>query len=366
LEVTPGSPGADGKSAYQIAVANGFSGTESDWLASLKGADGKDGSGGGGSSVSLPPGMMQLKGAWDASANSPALRPGAETDLAAALGMTFTAPTRMAFDESAAMLYVCDGDQVSTLSLATFATGPLPLTDVTEVSGVALHDGVVYVAAKLSGVVSVVTWDGSIQSAIAFDGLGDNVVDVAVTDDGTVWVMSLGQPTLWKWDGAASTAVTLPFGLATGLVALPDGSVRIGDAFIVRGETVEVLSHQVLTEIFAMSLGSDGYIYQAIDFRSDGGPLDIVKMSVDGAWVPLAVPGSHPAGFKGVALAHVGLDAAVLYSADNHVYFIQMPPQNPGDVYRVKTAGTQDLGDGPVDWAVGDLLYCDGTAFHKL
>lgn len=36
-----GTPGADGKSAYEIAVANGFSGTETEWLASLKGADGK-------------------------------------------------------------------------------------------------------------------------------------------------------------------------------------------------------------------------------------------------------------------------------------------------------------------------------------
>lgn len=33
----------NGKSAYEIAVANGFSGTESEWLKSLKGADGKDG-----------------------------------------------------------------------------------------------------------------------------------------------------------------------------------------------------------------------------------------------------------------------------------------------------------------------------------
>ena len=30
------------KNAYQIAVENGFEGTESDWLESLKGADGKD------------------------------------------------------------------------------------------------------------------------------------------------------------------------------------------------------------------------------------------------------------------------------------------------------------------------------------
>lgn len=36
-----GMPGADGKSAYEIAVANGFIGTESEWLASLKGEDGR-------------------------------------------------------------------------------------------------------------------------------------------------------------------------------------------------------------------------------------------------------------------------------------------------------------------------------------
>lgn len=31
--------GTDGKSAYEIAVENGFEGTEQDWLASLKGKD---------------------------------------------------------------------------------------------------------------------------------------------------------------------------------------------------------------------------------------------------------------------------------------------------------------------------------------
>lgn len=38
-----GPPGTDGKSAYDIAVINGFVGTESVWLASLKGVDGADG-----------------------------------------------------------------------------------------------------------------------------------------------------------------------------------------------------------------------------------------------------------------------------------------------------------------------------------
>lgn len=44
-----GADGADGRSAYEVAVGNGYKGTEKEWLASLKGADGKDGVGGGSS-----------------------------------------------------------------------------------------------------------------------------------------------------------------------------------------------------------------------------------------------------------------------------------------------------------------------------
>ena len=41
-----GTQGADGKSAYQIAVEHGFSGTETEWLASLKGEKGETGTSG--------------------------------------------------------------------------------------------------------------------------------------------------------------------------------------------------------------------------------------------------------------------------------------------------------------------------------
>lgn len=41
-----GDDGAPGLSAYQVALANGFVGTESAWLASLVGADGTDGTDG--------------------------------------------------------------------------------------------------------------------------------------------------------------------------------------------------------------------------------------------------------------------------------------------------------------------------------
>ena len=46
IELTPGpagESGADGKSAYQTAIENGFEGTEEEWLNSLKGEKGEDG-----------------------------------------------------------------------------------------------------------------------------------------------------------------------------------------------------------------------------------------------------------------------------------------------------------------------------------
>lgn len=41
-----GQPGSDGKSAYELAKDNGYTGTEAEWLASLKGADGAKGADG--------------------------------------------------------------------------------------------------------------------------------------------------------------------------------------------------------------------------------------------------------------------------------------------------------------------------------
>ena len=38
-----GDTGADGKSAYQVAINNGYIGTETEWLASLKGDTGEQG-----------------------------------------------------------------------------------------------------------------------------------------------------------------------------------------------------------------------------------------------------------------------------------------------------------------------------------
>jgi len=42
----PGPPGVNGDSAYLIAVANGFVGTQVQWLASLHGTNGTNGTSG--------------------------------------------------------------------------------------------------------------------------------------------------------------------------------------------------------------------------------------------------------------------------------------------------------------------------------
>ena len=52
--IPSGTPGADGKSAYQIAVDNGYSGTEVQWLASLKGETGAKGDKGDKGDTGLP------------------------------------------------------------------------------------------------------------------------------------------------------------------------------------------------------------------------------------------------------------------------------------------------------------------------
>ncbi len=59
-----GTKGLNGKSAFEIAVANGFSGTESDWLASIvgpAGTDGVDGSNGVGVPVGGTTGQVLAK-----------------------------------------------------------------------------------------------------------------------------------------------------------------------------------------------------------------------------------------------------------------------------------------------------------------
>lgn len=72
-----GKTGADGKSAYQIAQEHGFKGSEQDWLESLKGQAGKDGSAGASAyEIAKKAGFSGDEAAWLKSLVGPAGAPG--------------------------------------------------------------------------------------------------------------------------------------------------------------------------------------------------------------------------------------------------------------------------------------------------
>lgn len=72
-----GKTGADGKSAYQIAQEHGFKGSEQDWLNSLKGQSGKDGSAGASAyEIAKKAGFSGDEAAWLKSLVGPAGAPG--------------------------------------------------------------------------------------------------------------------------------------------------------------------------------------------------------------------------------------------------------------------------------------------------
>lgn len=72
-----GKTGADGKSAYQVAQENGFKGSEQDWLNSLKGQSGKDGQNGASAyEIAKKAGFSGDEAAWLKSLVGPAGAPG--------------------------------------------------------------------------------------------------------------------------------------------------------------------------------------------------------------------------------------------------------------------------------------------------
>ena len=59
-----GQDGSDGKSAYELAVEQGYDGTLQQWLASLHGADGQDGQNGTNGNDGVTPHIDQTTGNW--------------------------------------------------------------------------------------------------------------------------------------------------------------------------------------------------------------------------------------------------------------------------------------------------------------
>lgn len=110
---TGGTPGADGKSAYEIAVEEGFEGDKDAWLASLKGDDGAPGKDGAAGSPGITP-TIGDNGNWylgetdtGVKATGPAGTPGKDGDT-----YTLTAADKQEIAELVLTL-IPDGTEVS-------------------------------------------------------------------------------------------------------------------------------------------------------------------------------------------------------------------------------------------------------------
>ena len=168
-----GEPGAPGASAYEVAVANGFEGTEAEWLESLKGDPGEDGAGGGtdafvpflvadGEVFVVPAnrqaayfepielegaGALQLEG--DLVDLVPVVVPEASGDIVRILPSASFSVTISPEDSGAVIR--CEGDHAGAM-LIDFAGGPYQLGQRWEVGN--------YLD---SGGISVIATDGGIQ-----------------------------------------------------------------------------------------------------------------------------------------------------------------------------------------------------------
>lgn len=194
-----GPPGADGDSAYEVAVAEGFTGTEQEWLDSLVGPVGPDGPQGpagpagppGGSSNRLTDEQIaQLR--WDQD-------PGRRAIIAAGTG-----PTGIATDGSS--IYVANyfSDDVSVIDPATnTVTGTITVGDGPW--GVAYDGTYVYVANNLGGTVSIISV--ATKTVVDTVTVGTAPTEVAVAE-GKAYVANNGSDDVSVIDPGAAFAVT--------------------------------------------------------------------------------------------------------------------------------------------------------------
>lgn len=137
----PGAPGADGASAYEIAVANGFVGTEAQWLFSLKGDQGEPGLPGtdgapGADGVGVPSGGAEgdvLRKATAADYDTEWIAPNAHThSIANVTGL------QTALDGKAATSHT---HNASDITAGTLDAARLPAPTTTALGGVKRNTG---------------------------------------------------------------------------------------------------------------------------------------------------------------------------------------------------------------------------------
>jgi len=186
LDGAPGDPGAPGDSAYAVAVANGFVGTEVEWLASLDGAPGADGFG-----VPDPAGattgQMIAKGAtaWEV-VDAPTGGTAGGIDPAALRGAWSSASTYNTGDivNRNGAAYLCLSDGVTGATYDPALSGEVP----SELGRTATTSLVSYDSAAIIAQPFTPTASGNVSGiGIPATGSGANEVFIVAGNVTTAW-----------------------------------------------------------------------------------------------------------------------------------------------------------------------------------
>ena len=131
LEGAPGADGDDGRSAYQVAVDNGFVGSEAEWLESLEGDDGRSAY-----QVAVDNGFVGSEAEWLESLEG---EPGPPGGMASRASVTFAHGTSTVAVGKAALLLSIECDVAARIRL--YCTAAARTADSARAAGVAPPQG---------------------------------------------------------------------------------------------------------------------------------------------------------------------------------------------------------------------------------
>ena len=197
-----GPTGADGSSAYQVAVANGFAGTEAQWLASLVGPQGEQGIQG----IQGPKGDTGATGpagttSWTGITDKPSTLAGfGITDAEPAIAAPVSAPTEKYWRGDKTWSDFFTGVRSATLTGLSTATNAVVVAADTVLAAIGKLQAQVSEKFDKSG--------GDISGNAYFKaGVQESVV---VANTGSAYTINLGSGTIFDLTLTANCAYTFP------------------------------------------------------------------------------------------------------------------------------------------------------------
>lgn len=286
IETGGGTGGGDGASAYEIAVANGFIGTESAWLDSLQGAPGSDAT----VTISNIPAGMVLFVRYDNTNDLWPARPTSRSDISVNWHGGLIQPTEM-----------IDGDLWIT---ASTPVDPEPEPDVEAPS---IPTGLLSLAITETGFT--LSWDASTDNTavtgyeVLLDGVPNSLPTVNNTTISGLTPETVYQLTVRARDEAGNwSAPSAPLTVTT---AAGGGAPTIDGAFSIVG-TNEGGNYQSYLGGTVMPVQTDGPVILATAFYADAADWEAVGGSL---WVP--VEASAAVGSSATINIHVGNSAGL-------------------------------------------------------